>query len=169
MWKKEKKLIYLHFLIIFWAWTKMFHIKRNSITVFYHIFRPFYEIFRTSHMRKACEKRIFTHVPVARKYKITAHYNDVIMGAIASEITGLPIVYSTVYSGADERKHQSSVSLAFVREIHRWPVNSTHKGPATQIMFPFHHVIMPYQINFGGATFWRFFANTLCFFKIIYM
>ena len=60
----------------------MFHIKRNSITGFYHIFRPFYEIFRTSHMRKACEKRIFTHVPVARKYNITAHYNDVIMGAI---------------------------------------------------------------------------------------
>ena len=37
------------------------------------------------------------------------------MGTIASQITSLTIVYSTVYSGADQRKHQSSVSLAFVR------------------------------------------------------
>ena len=42
------------------------------------------------------------------------HYNDVIMGAIASQITSLTIVYSTVYSDADQRKHQSSASLAFV-------------------------------------------------------
>ena len=41
------------------------------------------------------------------------------MGEIASEITSLTIVYSTVYSGADEWKHQSSASLAFVQEIHR--------------------------------------------------
>ena len=50
------------------------------------------------------------------------HYCDVIMGAMASHITSLTIVYSTVYSGADQRKHQSSASLAFVRGIHRWPV-----------------------------------------------
>ena len=55
------------------------------------------------------------------------HYNDVIMGAIASQITGLTIVYSIVYSDADQRKHQSSASLAFVREIHRGAVNSPHK------------------------------------------
>ena len=40
----------------------------------------------------------------------------------------ITIVYSAVYSGADQRKHESSASLAFVREIHRWPVNSPHKG-----------------------------------------
>ena len=51
-------------------------------------------------------------------------YGDVIMGAMASKITSLAIVYLTVYSGADQRKHQSSTSLAFVRRIHRWPVNS---------------------------------------------
>ena len=54
------------------------------------------------------------------------HYSDVILGAMASEITGLTIVYSTVYSDAGQRKHQSSASLAFVRGIHRWPVNSLH-------------------------------------------
>ena len=69
------------------------------------------------------------------------HYSDVIMGAIASQITSLPIVYSTVCSG-DQRKHQSSASLAFVREIHRWPVNSPHKWTVTRKMFPFDNVIM---------------------------
>ena len=52
------------------------------------------------------------------------HYNDVTMGAIASQITSLTIVYWIVYSDADQRKHQSSASLAFVRGIHRGPVNS---------------------------------------------
>ena len=54
------------------------------------------------------------------------------MSAMASQITSLTIVYSIVYSGADQRKHQSSASLAFVRGIHRWPVNSQHKGPVTR-------------------------------------
>ena len=48
----------------------------------------------------------------------------------------------TVYSGSDQRKHQSSASLVFVRGIHRWPVNSPHKGPATRKMFPFDDVII---------------------------
>ena len=70
------------------------------------------------------------------------HYNDLIMGAIASQITSLTIVYSMVYSGADQRKHESSASLAFQRGIHRGPVNSPHKWPVTQKMFPFDDVIM---------------------------
>ena len=47
------------------------------------------------------------------------HYDDVIMTTLASQITSLTVVYSIVYSGVDERKHQSSASLAFVRGIHR--------------------------------------------------
>ena len=70
------------------------------------------------------------------------HYNDVIMEAIASQITSLTIVYSIVYSEADQRKHQSSASLAFVWGIHRGPVNSPHKWPVTRKMFPFDDVIM---------------------------
>ena len=70
------------------------------------------------------------------------HYNDVIMGAMASQITSLTVIYSTVYSGADQRKHQSSASLAFVRGIHRWPANSPHKRPVTRKMFPFDDVFM---------------------------
>ena len=47
------------------------------------------------------------------------HYNDVIMTTIAYQITSLTVVYSTVYSDANQRKHQSSTSLAFVWGIHR--------------------------------------------------
>ena len=71
------------------------------------------------------------------------HYSGVITGTMASQITScLTIVYSTFYSGADQGKHQSSAPLAFVRGIHRWPVNSPHKGPVTRKMFPFDDVIM---------------------------
>ena len=70
------------------------------------------------------------------------HHGDVIMGTIASQITSLTIVYSTVYSDADQRKYQSSASLAFVWGIHRGPVNSPHKWPVTRKMFPFDDVIM---------------------------
>ena len=70
------------------------------------------------------------------------------MGAMASQTTSLTIVYSTVYSDEDQGKHQSSASLAFVREIHRWPVNSSHKGPVTRKMFPFDDVIMVFKLHF---------------------
>ena len=63
------------------------------------------------------------------------HYNDAIMDPRASQITSLTIIYSTAYSGADQRNHQSSASLTFVRGIHRWPVNSPHKWPVTRKMF----------------------------------
>ena len=75
-------------------------------------------------------------------YQADNHYVDVIMGTIASQITSLTIGYSIVYSVADQRKHQSSASLAFVRGIHRGPVNSPHKWPVTRKMFPLDDVIM---------------------------
>ena len=70
------------------------------------------------------------------------HYSDVILGAIASQITSITIVYSSVYSDADQRKHQSSASLAFVWGSHRGPVTSPHKGPVTRKMLPLDDVIM---------------------------
>ena len=78
------------------------------------------------------------------------HYSDVIMGAVATQITDVSVAYSTVCSGVDQGKNQSSASLAFVKGIHRWPVNSPHKGPVTQKMFPFDDVIM--MLHSG----WRF-------------
>ena len=70
------------------------------------------------------------------------HYTDFIMTTMASQITSLTIVCSIFYSDADQRKHQSSASLAFVWGIHRGPVNSPHKWPVTRKMFPFDDVIM---------------------------
>ena len=75
------------------------------------------------------------------------HYNDVIMGMMASHITSLTTVYSTVYLGEDQRKHQSSTSLAFVWGIHRGPVNSPHKWPVTWKMFPLDDVIMLFHVS----------------------
>ena len=73
---------------------------------------------------------------------VSLNYTVVIMGTIASQFTSLTVVYSTVYSDADQRKYQSSASLAFLRGIHRRPVNSPHKWPVTRTMFPFDDVIM---------------------------
>ena len=70
------------------------------------------------------------------------HYYDVIMGAMGSQITKLTTVYSTLYCGAEQRKHQSSASLAFMRAIHRRPVNSPHNWSVTRKRFPFDDVIM---------------------------
>ena len=77
------------------------------------------------------------------------------MGTIASQITSFTIVYSTVYSDADQRKHQSSTSRAFVRGIHRGPVNSPHKWPVTRKMFPFDDVIMMLMIRWYFAC-WHY-------------
>ena len=76
------------------------------------------------------------------KMGCTSHYNDVKMGAMTSQITSLTIVYSTVYSRADQRKQQSTESLAFVWGIPRWPENSPHKWPVTRKMFPFDNVTL---------------------------
>ena len=76
--------------------------------------------FHLSHMSDECQQR---------------HYNGVIMSMKASKITSLTIVYLGVYSGEDLRKHQSPASLALVRGIHRWPVNSPHKRPVTRECF----------------------------------
>ena len=75
------------------------------------------------------------------------------MSMMASQITSLTIVCSTVYSGAYQRKHQSSASQDFVRGIHRWPVNSSHQGPVTRKIFPFNDVIMWHSPRGGRLNF----------------
>ena len=79
------------------------------------------------------------------------------MSAMMFQINGISIACSVICSDADQRKHQSFASLAVVRGIHQWPVDSPHKGPATQKMFPFHDVIitkshMGWQLWIGGHT-----------------
>ena len=106
----------------------------------------------TAHPRWCCTDMLALHdihfgwkeyITITMPVNVTVpHHSDVIMSSIASQITGVSIAYSTVCSGTDQRKHQSSTSLAFVRGIHRWPVNSPHKRPVTRKMFPFDDVIM---------------------------
>ena len=81
------------------------------------------------------------------------HYNDVKMSAMASQITSLTIVYST---DADQRKHQSSALLAFVRGIPRWPTNFPHKRPVTRKMFSFDDASCRWAVRslISSATRW---------------
>ena len=80
------------------------------------------------------------------------YYSDVMMVAIASQITSFTIVHSNVYSDANQRKHQSSASLAFVRGIHRGPVNFPHKWHVTREMFPFDEFIMTNATKQGNIN-----------------
>ena len=104
---------------------------------------------RQTLVRKGLDK--FKNDPTKQRYttqNIYEHYDDVIMGWMASQITSLTIVYSTVFWDADQRKRQSSASLAFVRRIHRGPVNSPHRWPVTRKLFPFDDVIMQCKQNY---------------------
>ena len=83
-----------------------------------------------------------------------SHYIDVIMTTMTSQITSLTAVYSIVYSDADQRKHQSSTSLAFMRWIHRGPVNSPHKWPVTRKMFPFADILMSHHFSLYQLAVW---------------
>ena len=94
---------------------------------------------------------VLVHRTARSTTEILFHYTDVVMSTIASQITSLTIVYSSVYSSADQRKYQSSASLAFVQGIHRGPVNSPHKGPVTRKMFPFDDVIMQNETRMSLA------------------
>ena len=73
---------------------------------------------------------------------LTCHYRGVITLPMATQISSLSIVCSTVCLGAGQRKHQRPASLAFVRGTYRRPVNFPHNGPVTQKMFLFDDVII---------------------------
>ena len=90
------------------------------------------------------------------------HYSTVIMKATVSQITGLTIVYS----GADQRKHQRSASVPFVRGIHWWSVNSPHKGSVTRKMFPFDDVIMSCAISTGYVSVYSIFCSAIVLAKL---
>ena len=65
--------------------------------------------------------------------------------------------FLNLYSDTDQRKNQSFTSLAFVRGIHRKPVNFQHKWPVTRKLFPIDDVIMPRiaSLALGHAYDWR--------------
>ena len=89
-----------------------------------------------------------------------AHYNGVIMSAKTSQITSVSILCSTVGPGADHRKHESSTSLAFVRGIHRWLVNSPHKRPVTRKMLQFDDFITKEAFFQSNELIWSLWHTT---------
>ena len=89
----------------------------NEILIEIHTFS-----FKNFHLKMSSGK----WRPFCLGLNVLNHYST-----MASQITGVSIDCSTLCSGADQTKHQTSASLAFVRGIHRWPVNSPHKGPVT--------------------------------------
>ena len=99
-------------------------------------------MYLSGYVGSTCKCRVNTDTDTDIAYFFTVHYSDVMIRAMASQITGVWIVYSIVCSGADQRKHLSSASLAFVRGIHRWPVNSPHKEPVARKMVPFDDVML---------------------------
>ena len=93
----------------------------------------------------------------------STYYIDVIMNAMASQITGVSIVYSTICSGAVERRHQSSASLAFVRGIHRWPVNYPLKGPVTRKCFHLMTLSLYSGLSWVKMVYWSAYGNIIYF------
>ena len=94
------------------------------------------------YLNKWCP-RLLTHVWVTRPWwlrNLTLRWRHNERDGVSNHQPH--VCCSTVYTGADQRKHQSPASLAFVRGIHRSPVNSPHKRPVTRKMSPFDDVIM---------------------------
>ena len=118
--------------------------RENELTITYycHISQGLSDQINQYPILRSLHLAISHNNPSYRSANRRLHYDDVKKNATTSQITSLMIIYSTVYSGADQRKHQSSASLAFVRGIHRWLVNSPHKGPLTRKMFPLDYGII---------------------------
>ena len=102
----------LEYLIVVILWTFIFHLSN-----------PFFA------SSEAATNLIQKSIYWVEQLNIFSFYSDVIVSAMAFKITGVSMVCSNVCSGACQRRHQSSASLAFVRMIHRWPVNSAPRGP----------------------------------------
>ena len=136
----------IHLEVIFvYLWELEFDLRKLLFCLFQHLFVAANLKTTVLIMLSLCfiwksMKNLHPRLRAIRRHIVD--FNDVIMSAVASQITKLTIVCSTVYAGVEQRKHQSTASLAFVRGIHRWPVNSPHKGPVTQKKFPFDDVIM---------------------------
>ena len=117
------------------------HLKTNSWMIWHHHPHP--------HLDKPKDTTATRITGSLSATTLQWHHNE--RDGVSNKIICVLIVYSTVWSGPDQRKHQSSASLAFVRGIHRWPVNSLNEGPVTRNIFPFHDVILKIgNIDIGG-------------------
>ena len=148
------------FIHVFWCQFYWNLFTRLHLSISQHWFRSWAGAERRHAIILSNEDLLYWHICVYEAYELSPlHYNDVIiiMGAIAFQITSFTSVYWIVYSDTDQRKHQSSASLAFVWGIHREPVNSPHKWPVARTMFPFDDVIMNMRnvtLVISSLSFW---------------
>ena len=118
--------------------------------IFYSYFITFTQNV-THYFEGSCCEQLYEYISSSYSLiyqDVIVHYSDVIMDTLGSQLTSLTIVYATIYSGADQRKQQSSAALTFAREIHRWLVNSPQKGPVTRNFFSIwwpHHEYLQLQ------------------------
>ena len=123
------------------AWQLQIYIIQCSAMYASYIFVNVTEGADRNRHSKICSGDIFVEV----KDQDLLLFRENIKGrgiTVTSQLNGVSVVFSTVCSSPDKRKHQSSASPAFVRGIHRWSAKSPHKGPVTRNMFPFDGVIM---------------------------
>ena len=116
------------------------HIRHQVLILLRHAFAAIYKSMKLNLIPwiKICQFEIKFRKDLA----FIMHYSNVMMSAMASQITSGSIVYSTVCSDTDQRKYWTCASLAFVMGIHQWSENSPHKRPVTRKIFPFDDVIM---------------------------
>ena len=108
-------------------------------------------------------KLSFWELP-AQPVMTNLHYSDVIMGVMTSQITSLTVVYSTVYSGTDQRKYQSSASLSFVRGIHRpvtgeFPAQRASNAENISIWWRHHAKLRIFPFQYKPRTVFNFSDN----------
>ena len=129
-------------------WNTLIFIHQKTFEIFGKRQTFFSGIYVQTKLHASFSGALLTHLPLV-PHTLQWRHN----GRDSASNHQLTIVYSTVYSGAYQRKHQSSASLAFVRGIHRWPVNYPHKGPVTRKLFPFDDVIMACVAELGHHWF----------------
>ena len=112
-------------------------------------FDPFYQFKIGQEWR--VERRKIPRLPGALDHYSAPHYSDVIMSAMACQITGALIAYSTGLFRCRLKKTSKLRVTGLMRGIHRWPVNSMHRRPVTRNIFPFDDVIVKIgNIDVGG-------------------
>ena len=94
---------------------------------------------------------------------------DVIMSAMASQITGVSIVCSIHCSGADQRKHQCPASQAFVTGIQRWLADFHHNGPVTRKIIAFGDVIIEKNVHNMQLITFEYTVHTVPNTAVIYL
>ena len=143
--KQDKLVLFKHF-----PWDgvlQQLELKDSQITTieicsFWRANLTFYNVITFGELRFYLCVKIHLFIDTLCYLILHWHYSEVIMIIMASQITSLTIVCSTICSGTDQRKHGRSTSVAFLREIHRSLVNSPCKGSVMRKMFPFDDIIM---------------------------